>query len=68
MRLSDVDQLFTPGAVAVFGADPAKEAALTMENIGRDLQFERAPGALEHLEAEVDRLMPALRSTLSSLA
>lgn len=49
------------GSVAVFGAGPAREVSLVLENIGRDARLEEADPAYNDLERELDRLIPAIQ-------
>jgi CheY-like chemotaxis protein len=48
------------GSVGNFGGTAAMEAALKLEIIGREQDLGRAPAAVERLECEIERLMPAL--------
>lgn len=49
------------GSVANFGAQPAFDLALCLEQMGRDGVMAEAPAALATLEAELIRLESALR-------
>jgi hypothetical protein len=48
------------GSVGTFGAQPAYDAALRLEEIGRDQTWADADAALAGLEAAVGALGPAL--------
>lgn len=48
------------GAVANLKAEPAREAARRLEEMGRSGTFEEADAALDDLEAEIERLRSAL--------
>ena len=48
-------------SVAVFGAGPAREVALVLENIGRDARLDEADPAYKDRERERDRLIPAIQ-------
>ena len=50
------------GSVANFGAKPAFEAALTLENLGRDRNLEQVPLSLAALEAALAELRPELEA------
>jgi CheY-like chemotaxis protein/HPt (histidine-containing phosphotransfer) domain-containing protein len=52
------------GMVGHFGATEAVEAALRLENMGRDANLADAPAAYAELEAAVARLRPALLGLL----
>ncbi len=48
------------GSVAVFGANAARQAAWRLETIGRDGNMNQAEEAWSSMEAEIERLKPAL--------
>ncbi|MEX2213305.1 MAG: response regulator [Phycisphaeraceae bacterium] len=48
------------GSVGVFGASPTWNAALRLEEVGRSGDLAGATAALQSLEKEIDRLLPAL--------
>ena len=50
------------GSVGNFMADRTYEAAFRLEKMGRQGNMERAPDACRALEAELDRLAPALKA------
>jgi len=54
------------GAVRVFHAQAAAAAALHLETLGRDADFQDADRALAELEEEVGRLCSELRSHLQN--
>ena len=56
------------GSAHVFGAEEAAEAAHRLEEIGREEAFADAEEALELLEDEVARLLPALRERAAASA
>ncbi|HSR68524.1 MAG TPA: response regulator [Acidobacteriota bacterium] len=50
------------GSVANFMAEPAREAAFRLEQMGRQENLQAAPQALESLKAELQRLVPTLQN------
>jgi HPt (histidine-containing phosphotransfer) domain-containing protein len=54
------------GSVGHFCAHAAADAALRLEQIGREGDLTQAAGALAALEEALDRLAPALRKLLAS--
>lgn len=50
------------GAAANMQAEAAQVAARRLEEIGRSGNLDRAPDALEELETEIERLVPALET------
>lgn len=52
------------GAVANLQAQPAHQAVLRLEELGRSGDLEEAPAALCDLEAEIDRLTQALHGVV----
>jgi len=52
------------GAVANLKAEPAREAARRLEELGRSGSIDEADRALEHLESEIKRLRAALTEML----
>ena len=48
------------GSVANFGADPAYQAALELERIGRSNDMSHAPAAYHRLEQSLNSLQPEL--------
>lgn len=48
------------GAVRVFAAEPATEAAFTLETMGREKQLDGSEKALQQLEKEIDALLDEL--------
>jgi PAS domain S-box-containing protein len=55
------------GAVATFGAEPARAAAQQLERLGNRGDLAAAAAAVPHLEAEMERLQAALRELDSSI-
>jgi signal transduction histidine kinase/CheY-like chemotaxis protein len=53
------------GSAAVFGAQPTVDAALALETLARDGKLDGAQDAIARLEAELHRLLGALREALS---
>ena len=65
VRRGDAEALYRAahafkGSVGNFAADAASMAAVRLETIGRAGDMDQAPGALENLEKELDRLREAL--------
>ena len=54
-------------AIATFHAEPARQAALHLEEIGRSQDLGSAPQLLTHLENELDKLHKALSQLLSEI-
>jgi len=54
------------GSVANFGAQPAFDLALCLEQMGKDGALGQAPVALETLASELQRLEKALREFVSN--
>ncbi|MBS0202538.1 MAG: response regulator [Planctomycetes bacterium] len=50
------------GSATYFGAEPLVQAAMSLENLGRDGLFEDTATLLERLETEVDHVLNALES------
>jgi HPt (histidine-containing phosphotransfer) domain-containing protein len=50
------------GSTAVLGAEPAQEVAAVIEELARQRDWVGAREALARLEAELERLKPALRA------
>lgn len=55
------------GAVANLKAQPARQAAKRMEELGRDGNLDDAPEALEKLEQRIGRLRSALKDLIRKL-
>lgn len=51
------------GSAAIFGALPVVDAALRLEMMGRENNFETAVAALERLESRAEQLIETLRAT-----
>lgn len=49
------------GSLEVFGAKAASKAALEVEQLGEDGDFEAASEAVEELRGELDRVIPKLK-------
>jgi signal transduction histidine kinase/ligand-binding sensor domain-containing protein/HPt (histidine-containing phosphotransfer) domain-containing protein/ActR/RegA family two-component response regulator len=54
-------------AIATFHAEPARKAALRLEEIGRSQDLDSAPQLLTHLEDELEKLHKALSHLLSQI-
>jgi HPt (histidine-containing phosphotransfer) domain-containing protein len=56
------------GSVGNFGARAAFEAALSLEQMGRNLDFARATEVFAQLQQQIDQLLPALEALLTQKA
>lgn len=55
------------GSLVALAAGPASDAAYAVERLGAEGHLDRAAEALRALEAEIDRLRPALSEVAASL-
>jgi CheY-like chemotaxis protein len=71
VRKADADALqraahTLKGSISVFAAEPARVAALELEQIGKNNALEQAADAVAKLQTEIDRLLPALTELAES--